>query len=140
ARIFMGDVGSQGCGLLAGVAALYIARYATPPSGCLWGFAVLFPLLFDVCLTLLCRAWQRKRLTQAHREHCYQRLYQNGVAAPLITIGEGLLTLWSGGVALAVARLPLHQGVPLLVILLLIPQSLWSLWAFLSDRINKHNQ
>ncbi|MBO7072083.1 MAG: glycosyltransferase family 4 protein [Acetobacter sp.] len=131
ARIFMGDVGSQGCGLLAGVAALYIARYATPPSGCLWGFAVLFPLLFDVCLTLLCRAWQRKRLTQAHREHCYQRLYQNGVAAPLITIGEGLLTLWSGGVAFAIAKLPLPIGIVVLGVLLLIPQGLWSLWAFL---------
>ena len=140
ARIFMGDVGSQGCGLLAGVAALSIARFATPPSGCLWGFAVLFPLLYDVCLTLICRAWQKQRLTQAHRSHCYQRLYQNGVPAPLITIGEGLLTLWSGGVALAIAHLPLPRGVLLLVTLLLIPQSLWSLWACFPTGIDKNNQ
>lgn len=142
ARIFMGDVGSQGCGLLAGIAALFVAHFTSPntPSGCLMGFALLFPLLYDVSFTLIRRAWRKQRLTQAHREHFYQILHQKGVAAPLITLGEIALTLWSGGVALAVARLPLHQGAPLLVVLLLLPQGLWSAWAFLSDRINKHNQ
>ncbi|MBR2124153.1 MAG: UDP-phosphate alpha-N-acetylglucosaminephosphotransferase [Acetobacter sp.] len=133
ARIFMGDVGSQGCGLLAGIAALFVAHFTSPntPSGCLMGFALLFPLLYDVSLTLIRRAWRKQRLTQAHREHFYQIFHQNGVAAPLITLGEIALTLWSGSIALAVARLPLHQGAPLLVVLLLLPQGLWSAWAFL---------
>ncbi|MEA3217863.1 MAG: UDP-GlcNAc:undecaprenyl-phosphate/decaprenyl-phosphate GlcNAc-phosphate transferase, partial [Acidimicrobiia bacterium] len=70
ARVFLGDVGSYGLG--AGLALLLILAATRIPA---WA-AILVPSVYlaDVLATLFRRARAGKRLTEAHREHVYQRL------------------------------------------------------------------
>lgn len=71
AKIFMGDVGSTALGLVF-VSGIF--------SGIHFGVALevlllpLAPFIADATCTLVRRAWQRERLSQAHRSHLYQRL------------------------------------------------------------------
>ena len=112
ARIFMGDVGSQLCGLL--VAAAATAR--TLPGE--W-IALLAPLgliavLADALFTLVRRARAGERLTAAHRGHLYQLAHRGGASAALIAAIYWGFALWGcvlggatrdatiGGVAAAV--------------------------------------
>jgi len=74
ASIFMGDVGSAPLGFIFAVLILYDA--ATPNF---LGWLMLLSLFwFDATLTLLRRAKQKERLSQAHKKHAYQRLNQAG--------------------------------------------------------------
>lgn len=74
ARVFLGDVGSYGIGavvaLLLGIAS---ARFP------LWA-VVLVPSIYliDVGFTLVSRMYRRRPLTEAHRDHVYQRLVAAG--------------------------------------------------------------
>lgn len=75
ARAFMGDAGSYGLGFILGAGAWTAWVSAVP----IW--VVLAPLsiyLIDTASTLGLRAWQRKPLSEAHRDHVYQRLVQRG--------------------------------------------------------------
>jgi UDP-GlcNAc:undecaprenyl-phosphate GlcNAc-1-phosphate transferase len=76
ARIFMGDVGSTVLGFCAAVVGLRgVAVDAWP----LWFPALVFlPFAADASVTLLRRAFRRERLSQAHREHYYQRMIRSG--------------------------------------------------------------
>ncbi|MGF1573982.1 MAG: MraY family glycosyltransferase [Sumerlaeia bacterium] len=82
-RTFLGDCGSQGLGAMMAAAALMVHNN---DNGL--GFhdpflpfvILLFPLIFDVCLTLIRRSLKGKNLLQPHREHLYQRY--------LVCIGE----------------------------------------------------
>ncbi|MBE7212314.1 MAG: hypothetical protein INR65_14935 [Gluconacetobacter diazotrophicus] len=80
ARIFMGDIGSQVCGLVVGVLPLLALRN-TAGTGTGWRIAIEaalpVPLMFagilwDVLFTLGRRFLAGERLTQAHRGHLYQ--------------------------------------------------------------------
>ena len=86
ARIFMGDVGSQPCGLLLG--ALACGGGGLRPGG--WGSAVavlgLFAIGADVAFTLVRRAISGARLTEAHRGHLYQLAHRAGIPAPSIAL------------------------------------------------------
>ena len=74
ASIFMGDVGSAPLGFIFAVLILYDA--STPNF---LGWLMLLSLFwFDATLTLLRRAKQKERLSQAHKKHAYQRLNQAG--------------------------------------------------------------
>lgn len=74
AKIFLGDVGSVGFGYcLAWVLFVFAAQgYFVP--------AVLVALVYcmDASITLLKRAWQKKKIWQAHREHFYHRATVKG--------------------------------------------------------------
>lgn len=74
ASIFMGDVGSAPLGFIFAVFILYDA--STPNF---LGWLMLLSLFwFDATLTLLRRAKQKEKLSQAHKKHAYQRLNQAG--------------------------------------------------------------
>ena len=136
ARIFMGDVGSQGCGLLAGMATLYGAQHATTPSGWLFGPAVLAPLLYDVTLTLIRRSLAHQRLMQAHRGHLYQVLYRSGLTVRTVSMAEWGLTAWGGSIACATATLPGPEALPLATLLVLVPQLGWTALAVVRAQKN----
>ena len=70
-RVFLGDVGSYGIGSLIALACVYAWSRGVP-----WYVAVAPSLVYlaDTGYTLLRRAQRGSRLTEAHREHVYQRL------------------------------------------------------------------
>ncbi|MDT8871092.1 hypothetical protein RAA17_08365 [Komagataeibacter rhaeticus] len=83
ARLFMGDVGSQCCGLVLGALGLHMATMPRLAHGAALMPLMLCGLLADVGLTLLRRAWLRRPVMQAHREHVYQMAHRAGLPAPL---------------------------------------------------------
>ncbi|MBO1324593.1 UDP-phosphate alpha-N-acetylglucosaminephosphotransferase [Acetobacter sp. TBRC 12305] len=134
ARIFLGDVGSQGCGLLAGTAALYVARHTPLPSGWLFGPTVLAPLAYDVLFTLARRKLGGHSVVQAHRGHLYQVLHRSGVSASAISAMEWGFTAWGGIVACTVAHLPWQTGLLAATALVLPPQLAWTAYAIARTR------
>jgi len=75
ASIFMGDVGSASLGFIF---AVLVLRDAGSPDGL--GWLVLLSLFwFDATVTLWRRWRNGEKLSQAHRKHAYQRLYQSGI-------------------------------------------------------------
>ncbi len=121
ARIFLGDVGSQVCGLLAGTLALLLHG----PVWTLTGLAVpliLAGILWDVLFTLGRRLLAGERLTQAHRGHLYQVAARTGVPAARVTVIHWWFATWGG--MLALALLPRH---PVLAgVLAVLPQLGWT--------------
>ncbi|MEO0400328.1 MAG: hypothetical protein AAF224_13010 [Pseudomonadota bacterium] len=88
--IFLGDSGSLFISYaIAGLAVL--AARAGAPAGQGDGLTILFvpiafmPFLFDVAFTLAHRAWRKRPLTEAHRDHLYQLLSRDGVPATVVT-------------------------------------------------------
>ena len=92
ASIFMGDVGSAPLGFLFAVLTLNDAG-----SSHFLGWLVLLSLFwFDATVTLWRRWRNGERLSQAHKKHAYQRLYQSGIAhdgVVLRAMGLNLLLL-----------------------------------------------
>ncbi|MDA8962482.1 glycosyl transferase family 4 [Congregibacter sp.] len=72
AKLFMGDAGSLSAGLLLGWLGLWSWRDEFMPL-VVW-FLLMSPFLLDTGITLIARALNGERLTQAHSDHCYQRL------------------------------------------------------------------
>lgn len=103
-RIFMGDVGSQSCGLLIG--AFGLACAAGQPAGAAWSAVplMLAGVLYDVTYTLV-RRWRRgARLMESHREHLYQLATTGGLSPVAVTLVQWGFVLWGGGIALLVTR------------------------------------
>jgi len=76
AKIFMGDVGST---LLGYNVAIFTIYYTNQNAANLWIWLILFGLFwFDATVTLFRRYKNREKLSQAHKKHAYQRLYQSG--------------------------------------------------------------
>jgi UDP-N-acetylmuramyl pentapeptide phosphotransferase/UDP-N-acetylglucosamine-1-phosphate transferase len=101
-RVFMGDLGSTGLGLLAACLALFGVTEA------LWFWwiplVVFAPLIVDTSWTLFRRAMKRQPVWQSHREHIYQRLVRlRGWSHLQVTALYGGLTLL-GVIAVAVGR------------------------------------
>jgi len=97
-RIFLGDAGSLSLGFfLAGLALI------DPQSeGVFWLMPLAAtPLIADVAVTLVRRAWRRENLMEAHREHVYQRMRQAGwshqacalTVLASVLVGLGLCTV-----------------------------------------------
>ncbi len=122
ARIFLGDVGSQVCGLLAGTLSLLLF----PAGGwSMTGLAVplvLAGILWDVLFTLCRRLLAGERLTQAHRGHLYQVATRSGVPAAGVTAIHWGFAAWGGGLSLAL--LPRHPVLAL--VLAVLPQPGWT--------------
>lgn len=103
ASVFMGDVGSQFLGLLAGAALLVqpAGPVAMAPVALL-----VAPLLFDTGYTLVARAIARKDILAGHREHLYQRLVVAGRSHREVAAGYVVVTAMTGSLAIAWADLP----------------------------------
>ncbi|MEM8490989.1 MAG: glycosyl transferase family 4 [Pseudomonadota bacterium] len=126
ARLFMGDAGSLPGGLLLGVQGLALAS-ADVRLGLAW-VLLMSPFLLDTSFTLVRRAMQGKRITQAHREHVYQHLFRRFGA---LAVDRGLLLLH--GLWLApLAGLCALTAAPVWTLLTasLFPQLLLIAWAF----------
>lgn len=78
-RLFLGDVGSYLFGGLVGAALLLTAADGAPLAPVLAGGGIY---VADVAVALGRRAIRRAPLTQAHREHVYQRLVDAGLPHP----------------------------------------------------------
>jgi UDP-N-acetylmuramyl pentapeptide phosphotransferase/UDP-N-acetylglucosamine-1-phosphate transferase len=99
-RVFLGDGGSLALGFFAGAAPLA----AEGGEGrAVWLLALIgLPLIADVALTLIRRARRGEPLTEAHREHFYQKLKAAGwshqaVSGTLLLLGMAALVLALGG-------------------------------------------
>ncbi|MBI5890607.1 MAG: glycosyltransferase family 4 protein [Nitrosomonadales bacterium] len=109
ARIFMGDAGSIPLGFLSAALGLWGWQ-----EGC-WSawfpLLVFSPFLVDASITLLRRSLRGAKVTEAHREHYYQRLVQAGWKHRDVALAEYVLMLAVGVSALPVS----HQAFPWLV-------------------------
>lgn len=133
ARIFLGDSGAYFVGFFLAAAALYTQPVAGSPFlAFVVAAAVFTPYLFDTGYTLAKRAWARKDVFSAHREHLYQRITPDparhrqvsnvysglavvsGLAALLAAGGTPLRLLGGGlivaGCCLVMAMLPRLAG------------------------------
>lgn len=72
AQLFMGDAGSISAGYL--LASLVVAGWSTQGIPVVTGLILLALFVSDSTTTLLFRARRGESLTQAHRQHLYQRL------------------------------------------------------------------
>jgi len=91
ARVFMGDVGSLALGAWFGVMSLIgVTRFGLPLEAFL---TLLGVFVFDATLTLFRRLFQGKRITQAHREHLYQKLILAGFSHGKVSILTGVMAL-----------------------------------------------
>ena len=90
ASIFMGDVGSAPLGFIF---AVLILHDASSPN--FLGWLMLLSLFwFDATLTLLRRAKQKEKLSQAHKKHAYQRLNQAGFSHDkVVLLAMGINTM-----------------------------------------------
>ncbi len=77
-KIFMGDVGSTFLGFFFGLYVLLIARDLSQVLVPM--IMLMSPFLWDSFYTFGRRAWQRKPVWQAHREHLYQWLIISGIS------------------------------------------------------------
>ena len=123
ARLFMGDVGSQCCGLVLGALGLRMAGMAQLAHGAWLMPLMLSGLLVDVTVTLLRRACLRRPLLQAHREHVYQMAQRSGMQAMDVTTVAWAGTVCGGMGAVAVGLGWIAPGPALLGACLI--QSVW---------------
>lgn len=108
ARVFMGDAGSIPLGFLAVAMGLWGWQ-----QGCweAWFPLLVFsPFIVDASITLLKRSLRGAKVTEAHREHYYQRAIQMGWSHRNVALVEYGLMLGSGALAL----LALGQAFPVL--------------------------
>ena len=107
ARIFLGDSGSHFIGFFLGAVALYTEPVGETMAGTYLAFvvaaAVFAPFLFDTAYTLVRRAWARKNVFTAHREHIYQRITPNPAKHRQVSIVYFGLSALSGLAALLAA-------------------------------------
>jgi UDP-N-acetylmuramyl pentapeptide phosphotransferase/UDP-N-acetylglucosamine-1-phosphate transferase len=97
ARIFMGDAGSITVGFLAGTLMILGVRDGIFD---LWVPIMIFsPFIIDASVTLVRRAFHRKRIWEAHREHYYQRLVLSGWNHRRTVLTEYGVMLLCGGLA-----------------------------------------
>lgn len=105
ARLFMGDAGSLSAGLLLGWLGLWGWRegWVAPAAWLL----LMSPFVIDASWTLIARALRGARITEAHREHLYQRLARHWGSHRRVTVALVLVHLvWLQPLALLAALYP----------------------------------
>jgi Fuc2NAc and GlcNAc transferase len=91
AKIFMGDVGST---LLGYNTAVFTIYYSNIESSNIWIWAILFSVFWvDATMTLYRRYKNGEKLSQAHKQHIYQRLNQMGWSHSKVTLGSVCLNV-----------------------------------------------
>ena len=103
ARIFLGDVGSQGAGLA--VAAFGLLRWQQPTRCSVLVMPLLLGgILYDVGFTLCRRLIAGENLAQAHRGHLYQAASRLGMPAVAVALLYWTFVVWGGLLGLALSR------------------------------------
>ena len=104
AKVFMGDAGSIPLGFLVVAVGLWGWQQGCWPA---WFPLLVFsPFIVDASVTLLKRAMRGAKVSEAHREHYYQRLVQLGVGHRNTALLEYALMLSVGVSALWALRNP----------------------------------
>lgn len=98
AKIFMGDSGSIPLGFL--VAVMGILGWQQQLWSWWFPFVVFSPFIVDATVTLAKRSWRGAKITEAHREHYYQRLVQLGMGHRNVAVIEYCLMVLAGVLAL----------------------------------------
>lgn len=112
ARVFMGDAGSIPLGFLAAGMGLWGWQQGQWP---VWLPLLAFsPFVVDATVTLLKRAVRGAQITEAHREHYYQRLVQIGWGHRNVALLEYILMAAVGASAILGMR---HGSTPWLLLL-----------------------
>lgn len=106
AKVFMGDAGSIPLGFLA--AAMGLWGWDQGYWSAWFPLLVFLPFIVDASVTLVKRTLRGAKITEAHREHYYQRLVQMGWSHRNVALIEYVLMLGTGLSALLV----LHQAFP----------------------------
>lgn len=142
AEIFMGDVGSQACGLLLATFAIIPfnsidhIRITTIPTETILIFFLLFGVIYDVTFTLIRRTKNRDPLLQAHRSHLYQMAHRCGVKAPIVTLIQWSFCIWGGIIILFIPLSTMFNTI-LAYSLLITPQFIWTL--FILSKTRQYN-
>ena len=105
AKIFMGDSGSIPLGFLA--AAMGLLGWQQGSWAVWFPLLVFSPFIVDASVTLLKRSLRGAKVTEAHREHYYQRLIQMGWGHRNVALAEYVLMLAVGTSALWMLNHPL---------------------------------
>ena len=100
AKVFMGDAGSIPLGFLSAAMGVWGWQNGHWPA---WFPLLVFsPFVVDATVTLARRTLRGARITEAHREHYYQRLIQMGCGHRdaarleyLLMFGAGVSALWT---------------------------------------------
>ncbi len=94
AKVFMGDAGSIPLGFLAAAMGLWGWQHGHWPA---WFPLLVFsPFVADASVTLLKRSACGAKITEAHREHYYQRLVQMGWGHRNVALLEYVLMFAAG--------------------------------------------
>jgi Fuc2NAc and GlcNAc transferase len=108
ARLFMGDAGSLSAGLLLGWLGLWGWREGWVAPA-VW-LLLMSPFVIDASWTLIARALRGARITEAHREHLYQRLARRWASHRRVTLALVLMHLvWLQPLALLISLYPGHS-------------------------------
>jgi UDP-N-acetylmuramyl pentapeptide phosphotransferase/UDP-N-acetylglucosamine-1-phosphate transferase len=94
AKVFMGDAGSISLGFLA--AAMGIWGWQNGCWAAWFPVLVFSPFIVDASVTLAKRTLRGVKITEAHREHYYQRAIQMGWSHRNVALVEYVLMLGSG--------------------------------------------
>jgi len=105
AKIFMGDSGSIPLGFLA--AAMGLLGWQQGSWAVWFPLLVFSPFIVDASVTLLKRSLRGAKVTEAHREHYYQRLILLGWGHRNVALAEYVLMLAVGSSALWALNNPL---------------------------------
>ncbi|GEN16044.1 glycoside hydrolase [Neoasaia chiangmaiensis] len=117
ASIFMGDVGSQGAGLVMGWMGLVALDTLSEP---LLVPMLMSGILYDVAFTLVRRAIAGARLSQAHRSHLYQLAVRSGSSPILVTTLYWCFVVWGGIVAWS------GSTTSVAIVAIMVPQIIWT--------------
>lgn len=104
AKIFMGDAGSIPLGFL--VAAMGLWGWQRGDWSLLFPVLVFLPFIADATVTLIKRTLGGMKITEAHRDHFYQRAIQSGMSHRRVAYFEYVLMAASG----MSAQIGLPQG------------------------------
>ena len=114
ARVFMGDAGSIPLGFLAAAMGLWGWQQGHWPG---WFPLLVFsPFIVDASVTLLKRTLRGAKITEAHREHYYQRLVQIGWGHRNVALFAYVLMFAVGASAIWGIRQPSAWPWPLFLI------------------------
>lgn len=114
-RMFLGDVGSYLLGAATASLALGALLSGVSPVA-VFGVAAIY--IADTGLTLLARLRAGAQLTQAHRDHVYQRLTDAGFTHLQVAAGVTILSLVTGAAGLlALDSAPVPTAMAIMIIL-----------------------
>jgi Fuc2NAc and GlcNAc transferase len=118
ARIFLGDVGSGPVGFLIGAVALASERKQSVP---LLVFAIVGGVfIVDATVTLIRRVLRGRRMSEAHRDHAYQRLSRAWGSHRSVSIAAALVTTLLSLLGLLATMRPSFAGIALIVAALIL--------------------